>query len=143
MRPPSSTNLNNLFDGATDIELRKFTYFYLASKNHQNNVKDITNDYKTEQQKPNFGRRFVLTILTDSNLRLAKLAFWQLLMWPFLCSPWEKTKGGTQMTNTDEDQPDVLKEILKMQQETHKLIQQMAQDVRRLKNELGLRDVMR
>jgi hypothetical protein len=32
---------------------------------------------------------------------------------------------------------------LKMQQETHKLIQQMAQDVRRLKNELGLRDVMR
>jgi hypothetical protein len=65
------------------------------------------------------------------------------LMWPFLCSPWEKTKGGTQMTSTDEDQPDVLKEILKMQQETHKLIQQMAQDVRRLKNELGLRDVMR
>jgi hypothetical protein len=47
------------------------------------------------------------------------------------------------MTNTEEDQPDVLKEILKMQQETHKLIQQMAQDVRRLKNELGLRDVMR
>ncbi len=47
------------------------------------------------------------------------------------------------MANTDEDQPDVLKEILKMQQETHKLIQQMAQDVRRLKNELGLRDVMR
>jgi len=47
------------------------------------------------------------------------------------------------MTNTEEDQPDVLKEILKMQQETHKVIQQMAQDVRRLKNELGLRDVMR
>jgi hypothetical protein len=47
------------------------------------------------------------------------------------------------MASTDEDQPDVLKEILKMQQETHKLIQQMAQDVRRLKNELGLRDVMR
>jgi len=65
--------------------LQKFTYFYLASKNHQNNVKDITNDYKIEQQKPNFGRRFVLTVITDSNLRLAKLAFWQLLMWPFLC----------------------------------------------------------
>jgi hypothetical protein len=47
------------------------------------------------------------------------------------------------MANTDEDQPDVLKEILKMQQETHKLIQQMAQDVKRLKNELGVRDVMR
>lgn len=47
------------------------------------------------------------------------------------------------MANTEEDQPDVLKEIWKMQQETHKLIQQMAQDVRRLKNELGLRDVMR
>ena len=54
-----------------------------------------------------------------------------------------KTKGGTQMANTDEDQPEVLQEILKMQQETHKLIKQMAQDVRRLKNELGLRDVMR
>jgi len=47
------------------------------------------------------------------------------------------------MANTDEDQPEVLQEILKMQQETHKLIKQMAQDVRRLKNELGLRDVMR
>ena len=55
-------------------------------------VKDITNDYKIEQQKPNFGRRFVLTVLTDSNLRLAKLAFWQLLMWPFLCYSREKTK---------------------------------------------------
>jgi hypothetical protein len=112
-------------------------------KTPKNNLNDTTDDYEIERQRHNFVRRFVPTVLTDSNLRLAKLAFWQLLMWPFLSSPWEKTKGGTQMTNTEEDQPDVLKEILKMQQETHKLIQQMAQDVRRLKNELGLRDVMR
>jgi len=47
------------------------------------------------------------------------------------------------MANTDEDQPEVLNEILKMQQETHKLVQQIAQDMKRLKNELGVRDVMR
>ena len=47
------------------------------------------------------------------------------------------------MANTKEDEPEMLKEILKMQEETHKLVQQMAQDVRRLKNELGLWNVMK
>ena len=47
------------------------------------------------------------------------------------------------MANTDQDQPEMLKEILKMQQESHKLIQQMAQDIRRLKKEMGLWEVTR
>jgi len=45
------------------------------------------------------------------------------------------------MANTNEDQPEMLKEILKMQQESHKLIQQMAQDIKRLKSEMGLWEV--
>jgi hypothetical protein len=45
------------------------------------------------------------------------------------------------MADTNEDQPETLKELLKMQTETHKLVQQMAQDIRRVKNEMGLWDV--
>ena len=45
------------------------------------------------------------------------------------------------MADTNEDQPQTLKELLKMQAETHKLVQQMAQDIRRVKNEMGLWDV--
>jgi len=58
-----------------------------------------------------------------------------------LLSP--EAKGEPSMANTKEDEPEMLKEILKMQEETHKLVQQMAQDVRRLKNELGLWNVMK
>ena len=47
------------------------------------------------------------------------------------------------MADTNEDQPQTLKELLKMQAETHKLVQQMAQDIRRVKNEMGLWDVTR
>ena len=52
-----------------------------------------------------------------------------------------EAKGGTNMADTNEDQPETLKELLKMQAETHKLVQQMAQDIRRVKNEMGLWDV--
>jgi hypothetical protein len=106
-------------------------------------VKDITNDYKIEQQKPNFGRRFCPHCPHRFKLAACQACFLAVIDVAFPLLLQGKNQGGTEMANTDEDQPDVLKEILKMQQETHKLIQQMAQDVRRLKNELGLRDVMR
>ena len=47
------------------------------------------------------------------------------------------------MANINEHQPEVIKEILKMQEEIHKLVRQVVQDVKRVKNQLGLWDVTR